>query len=67
METAYIQFQATKSAIRTETESSFKRSIKKIETTILTKVFPVANPDFENKIDDVEYWLIDLQPEFLYT
>jgi hypothetical protein len=59
METAYIQFQSPKSATNTETESSLKRSIKNFATNILTKVFPVANPDFENKIADVEYWLVE--------
>jgi hypothetical protein len=59
METAYIQFQSPKSATKTETESSLKRSIRHFATKILTKVFPVANPDFENKIDDVEYWLVE--------
>lgn len=59
METAYIQFQAPKSATKTEDENSLKRSIKNFATNILTKVFPTANPDFENKIDDVEYWLVE--------
>lgn len=59
METAYIQFRAPKSAIRTETESSLKSSVKNFARNILTKVFPVANPDFENKINEVEYWLVE--------
>ncbi len=59
METAYIQFQAPKSDIKTEIESSLKRLIKNFTTKLLTKVFRVANPDFDNKIDDVEYWLVE--------
>lgn len=59
METAYIQFQAPKSATKAKTENSLKRSIKNFTTNILTKVLPVANRDFENKIDNVEYWLLE--------
>jgi hypothetical protein len=59
METTYIQFQVPKSATKTETESSLNRSIKNFATNILKKLFPVANPGFENKIDQVEYWLVE--------
>lgn len=59
METVYIQFQTPKSAAKAETENSFKRSIKNFTTNILTKIFPVANPNFEKKINDVEYWLVE--------
>ncbi len=58
METTYIQFQAPKNA--TKTESSLQaHHQKKFTSNILTKVFPVANQDFANKIDDVEYWLVE--------
>jgi hypothetical protein len=59
METAYIQFEAPKDAVETGDKSSFKHSIKNLAITILTKIFPVANPDFEDKIDDVKYWLVE--------
>ncbi len=63
MKTAYIQFKVPKSATEAKSENSFKRSIKKFTTNFLTKVFPVANPDFENKIDVVEYWLVECDKE----
>ena len=63
MTTAYIQFQVPKSATKPESENPFKHSIKKFATNFLTKIFPVANPDFESKIDGVEYWLVECDKE----
>ena len=59
MNTVYIQFQAPKSQITTEIENSLKRCYGNLVTNILTVIFPVANSDFGNKINDVKYWLIE--------
>lgn len=60
MNTVYIQFQVPK---KTEIKSSSQSSIKNFAKNILAKIFPVANPEFENKIDDVEYWLVECDKE----
>jgi hypothetical protein len=59
MDTEYIQFEAPGNPIEAKDKSAFKRSIKNFGINVLTKVFPVANPDFEEKIDDVKYWLVE--------
>lgn len=63
METAYIQFQAPKNVTITENKRSSTGFIKRFFKKTLTKVFPVANPDFENKMDNVEYWLVECDKE----
>ena len=32
---------------------------KNLLIKILSKILPVANPDFDKKIDDVKYWMIE--------
>jgi hypothetical protein len=59
MKTAYIQFEAPKRASKPEDGSTFKRSIENFAITILTKIFPKANPDFDETINEVRYWLIE--------
>lgn len=38
---------------------TFEKSVIKVLTTIL----PKANPDFEDKIDDVDEWLVEINEE----
>ena len=59
METTHIRFEAPGSATKTKGEHVFKRSIKKIFIDLLAKIIPIANPDFEDRIDNVKYWLIE--------
>jgi hypothetical protein len=59
METTYIQFQAPKKSKSAATQNSFKNFIKNFATRALTKIFPIANPDFDKKIDEIEYWLVE--------
>jgi hypothetical protein len=59
METAYIRFEAPQSVRKTKSERSFKRSIKRVVINLLTKIIPTANPDYEDKISKVRYWLIE--------
>jgi hypothetical protein len=63
METAYIQFDSPAGKANSKDENFIKRSFKKIAENLLTKIIPVANPDFELKIDDVKYWLIECDLE----
>jgi len=62
METTYIQFQAPKNSTRA-TQNSFKNFIKNFATKALTKIFPVANRDFDKMIDEVEYWFVECDRE----
>jgi hypothetical protein len=44
------------------THSNDKRSknlFKKTLVSILSKIIPIANPDFESKIPDVKCWLVE--------
>jgi hypothetical protein len=59
MKTTYIQFDAPKSDSQTEKDGLIKSSLKKAFVCILTKSIPKANPDFDDKIDEVKYWLVE--------
>ncbi len=63
MKTNYIQFDAPKNDSRTAKDGLIKSSLKKAFVGILTTIIPRANPDFENKIDEVYYWLIECDNE----
>jgi len=54
----YIQFDAPKRDSRDD-EKSFGTQLLEKVLMILTKVTPTANPDFDCKIDEVEYWLVE--------
>ena len=55
MKTKYIQFEEQISDKQTSKKGLFAR--------ILTKILPSANPDFEDKIFEVQYWLLELDSE----
>lgn len=59
MKAIYIQFEAPKSKNQAAKEGLIERSLKKAFIDILTKIIPKANPDFDDKIDDVQYWLVE--------
>jgi hypothetical protein len=59
MTTTYIQFDAPKSDNQTPKYGLIKSAFKKALVGVLTKVIPKANPDFDNKIDEVQYWLVE--------
>ena len=40
--------------------------IKKISKKILEIIFPIANPDFDSKIDDVVFWLLEFDEDLDY-
>ena len=37
--------------------------MKKALVGILTKIIPKGNPDFDDKIDEVQYWLVECDSE----
>jgi hypothetical protein len=63
MKTVCIKFELPQRGFQSKDEPSFIRSLKHATTTFLSQVFPVANPDFENRIKDVRYWLVECDKE----
>ncbi|RFN58407.1 hypothetical protein [Marixanthomonas ophiurae] len=61
--TTYIQFKIPKSVQIGQADGIVKRNLKKAITGILSSIIPKANPDFENKIDLVEKWIVELDNE----
>lgn len=62
MGNTYIKFKSPKTGIGKKPENIGKKIAKVIFTTIV----PVANPDFENKIDEVSTWLIEFEADSYY-
>ena len=58
----YIQFEAPKHETRTEKKSLPTKVFEGV-FDILTKFIPKGMPDFENKIDEVKYWLVECDNE----
>jgi len=63
MTTTYIQFDAPRSNSQTTKDGLIKSSLKKLLVGVLTTIIPKANPDFEDKIDEVKYWLVECDNE----
>ena len=61
--TTYIQFKVPKSEHNSHSDGVIKRSIKKAIIGIVSSIIPKANPDFENKIDLIETWIVELDNE----
>lgn len=59
MKKTYIQFDAPKSNRPLAKDGLIKSSLKKALTSILTTIIPKANPDFDQKIDEVRFWLVE--------
>jgi len=62
MSNTYIKFKSPGSSAQKLPENISKRLVK----VVLTTVAPIANPDFENKIDDVAFWLIEFENDSYY-
>lgn len=63
MKTTYIQFDAPKSEGSSANDGVIKGPLKKALVGILTAIIPKANPDFDDRIDDVQYWLVECETE----
>jgi len=59
----YIQFNTPEIEKNSTNDRLIKSSLKKALVAILTKVIPKANPDFEDKIDQVQNWLLECDIE----
>ena len=56
----YIQFKSPKTGQKTQSDGIVKRTFRNAIVGILTSIIPKANNDFDNKIDLVENWLVEL-------
>jgi hypothetical protein len=59
----YIRFETPKSSNVILKDGLIAKSLKKLIVRFLALFIPTANPDFENKIDKVKYWLIECDNE----
>jgi hypothetical protein len=63
MTRTYIQFDTPEIDRQKSTDGLIKSSLKKALLGFLTAIIPKANPDFEDKIDEVQNWLIECDNE----
>jgi hypothetical protein len=63
MKTTYILFDALKNDSHSSKNGFIKNSLKEALIGFLTKIIPKANPDFDNKLDEVQYWLVECDNE----
>lgn len=62
MSNTYIKFKSLRTSAQKVPENIGRRLVKAVFTTVA----PIANPDFENKIDDVAFWLIEFENDSYY-
>jgi hypothetical protein len=62
MSNTYIKFRYPDSKVKKVPENIGKRLAK----VVLGSIVPIANPDFEKKIDKVAFWLIEFENDSYY-
>ena len=62
MSNTYIKFRYPDSKVKKVPENIGKRLAK----VVLESIVPIANPDFEKKIDKVAFWLIEFENNSYY-
>ena len=62
MSNTYIKFKSPNFGTRKTPENIGTRLLK----TVLTTILPIANPDFEDKISDASFWLIEFEADSYY-
>tara|TARA_R110002020_G_scaffold97708_2_gene233154 strand:+ start:2650 stop:3042 length:393 start_codon:yes stop_codon:yes gene_type:complete len=63
MKTNYIKFDAPKKNKEAAQVDLINSSLKKALVGFLKKVIPKGNPDFDDKIDEVQHWLVECDNE----
>jgi hypothetical protein len=63
MSNTYIKFSYPDSKVKKVPENIGKRLAK----VVLESIAPIANPDFEKKIDKVAFWLIEFENDSYYA
>lgn len=61
--TTYIQFEIPEREQQPKVEGIAKRTLKKAIIGLMSSIIPKANPDFDNKIDLVKTWLVELDSD----
>lgn len=59
MAKVYLKFEAPKTDEPNTKDNPIQRVMMKAWVSILKKAIPKANPDFDDIIDEVQYWLIE--------
>lgn len=59
----YIQFEAPKSEVAQKEPNKFKSWVENAVVKTITTFIPKANPDFDHLIDEVTYWLVELNKD----
>ncbi len=62
MKNTYIKFSVLTEAAQKTPDNIGTRLVK----PILTSVVPIANPDFEQKINEAAFWLIEFESDSYY-
>lgn len=56
----YLKFEAPKTEKEEGKPNKVKMFLVESAIGILNKIIPEANPDYDNKIDDVKTWLVEI-------
>jgi hypothetical protein len=59
----YLKFEAPQKTANEGKRNKLREILAKITIGILKKIIPEANPDYDNRIDDVKTWLIEIDEE----
>lgn len=59
MNKTYVQFNEPSINNQVKEDGPIKRFFKKTLIGALKTIIPLANPDFDNKIPEVKYWLVE--------
>jgi len=62
MSNTYIKFKF----LNTEAQKTPENIGQRIVKPIVTSVIPIANPDFESKIEETAFWLIEFEDDSYY-
>ncbi len=62
-EMIYLKFEAPKSDKDKIQSDKIKKSITNSAIRLLKKILPEANPDYDNKIDEVKFWVVGISKE----
>jgi hypothetical protein len=63
MKTAYIKFETPGNDRTQHKDGPIKIALLDLFESIIKRIVPAANPDFENKIKDVMVWLVECDTE----
>lgn len=63
MKMIYIKFDAPRNNSQATKDGFIEKAVKKALSAVVTTIFPMANPDFNDKIDGVIYWLVECDGE----